>query len=214
MLVSFLYTNLDKKNAMNLFSEDKQYFKLPNAELIYIPQFFSKEASDSYFKTIEENTNWQHDDITVFGKTYKQPRLTALFGDSEQSYGYSNIVMHPKPFTPSLRTIKKRVEQIADHQFNFVLINLYRDGNDSNGWHADNEKELGRDPVIASVSFGEARAFHFKHKTLKSERHKLILEHGSLLIMKGEMQSYWLHQIAKTKKQIQPRINLTFRHLI
>ncbi|MCT4630466.1 alpha-ketoglutarate-dependent dioxygenase AlkB, partial [Winogradskyella sp.] len=86
--------------------------------------------------------------------------------------------------------------------------------NDSNGWHADNEKELGKNPVIASVSFGEERPFHFKHRTLKNERHKLNLSHGSLLIMKGEMQYYWLHQIAKTKKKIQPRINLTFRRLI
>jgi alkylated DNA repair dioxygenase AlkB len=199
---------------MNLFSKEKQHFKLPNAELIYIPQFFSKEESDSYFKIIEIKTNWQHDDITVFGKTYKQPRLTALFGESKQSYRYSNIIMHPKPFTPTLNTIKTKVEDFCDDDFNTLLINLYRDGNDSNGWHADNEKELGENPVIASVSFGEARPFHFKHRTLKDQRHKLILEHGSLLIMKGEMQHHWLHQIAKTKKQIQPRINLTFRRLI
>ncbi len=199
---------------MNLFSQEKQYYNLPNAELIYIPDFFSKQESDSYFKTIEAETNWQHDDITVFGKTYKQPRLTALFGESNQAYGYSNIVMYPEPFTPTLKTIKAQIETIANHKFNTLLINLYRDGSDSNGWHADNEKELGINPIIASVSFGEARPFHFKHRVLKDQRHKIILEHGSLLILKGEMQHHWLHQIAKTKKEIKPRINLTFRTLI
>jgi len=199
---------------MSLFLEEKQHFRLPNAELIYIPQFFTKQESDIYFKAIETETNWQHDDITVFGKTYKQPRLTALFGDSNQTYGYSNIIMHPEPFTPTLQNIKGKVERYADFMFNTLLINLYRNGNDSNGWHADNEKELGKNPVIASVSFGEARPFHFKHRTLQDQRHKLSLEHGSLLLMKGEMQHHWLHQIAKTKKNIKPRINLTFRKLV
>ncbi|WP_370000357.1 alpha-ketoglutarate-dependent dioxygenase AlkB [Winogradskyella sp.] len=199
---------------MDLFSQEKRHFILPNAELIYVPSFFNKQESDNYFKTIKEQTDWQHDDITVFGKTYKQPRLTALFGEKDQTYSYSNITMHPKPFTSTLLNIKSKIEDFSDEKFNTLLINLYRDGNDSNGWHADNEKELGINPVIASVSFGEKRPFHFKHTSLKKERHKLTLEHGSLLLMKGEMQHYWLHQIAKTKKVIQPRINLTFRRLI
>jgi len=199
---------------MDLFSHKKQHFNLPNAELIYISDFLTKQESDTYFKALKSDTNWQHDDITIFGKTHKQPRLTALFGESDQPYGYSNIMMHPEPLTPHLQLIQKRIEETADHKFNTVLVNLYRDGNDSNGWHADNEKELGKNPVIASISFGEVRPFHIKHRTLKAERHKLNLEHGSLLIMKGEMQQYWLHQIAKTKTQIQPRINLTIRRLI
>ena len=199
---------------MDLFSQEKQQFKLPNAEITYIPNFYSEMESDAYFKKIKDETNWQHDSIKVFGKTYMQPRLTALFGDLGQTYSYSNIVMHPEIFTPTLKTIKTKVEEFCNYQFNTLLINLYRDGNDSNGWHADNEKELGKNPVIASLSLGEERPFHFKHRTIISQRHKLILEHGSLLIMKGETQHYWLHQIAKTKKQIKPRINLTFRKLI
>ncbi|MFC0605263.1 alpha-ketoglutarate-dependent dioxygenase AlkB family protein [Winogradskyella pulchriflava] len=197
---------------MDLFSKKKQHFKLPNAELVYISDFFSNTEADLYFKTIEAQTNWQHDTIIVFGKNYKQPRLTALFGD--KPYSYSNITMHPEPFTETLQNIKDKVENFSERAFNTLLINLYRDGNDSNGWHADNEKELGTNPVIASVSFGEERPFHFKHRTLKEERHKLTLEHGSLLLMKGEMQHHWLHQIAKTKKKIGPRINLTFRKII
>jgi alkylated DNA repair dioxygenase AlkB len=199
---------------MDLFFKEKQHFDLPNAELVYYPNFFSYKEANKFYDVIESKTNWQHDDITVFGKTYKQPRLTALYGDTNKPYGYSNIVMHPSPFTSTLKHIKTKVERVCEHKFNTLLINLYRDGNDSNGWHADNEKELGKNPVIASVSFGEARPFHFKHRTIKEQRHKLILEHGSLLLMKGEMQHFWLHQIAKTKKKISPRINLTFRKLV
>jgi alkylated DNA repair dioxygenase AlkB len=199
---------------MDLFSSQKQHFILPNAELIYVPNFFNYPESDNYFKIIKDQTNWQQDYITVFGKTYKQPRLTALYGDTNQTYSYSNITMHPEAFTSNLLDIKSKVEKFSDEKFNTLLINLYRDGNDSNGWHADNEKELGKNPVIASVSFGEERPFHFKHRRLKNERHKLNLEHGSLLLMKGEMQHYWLHQIAKTKKKVEPRINLTFRKLV
>ena len=199
---------------MDLFSGEKQHFSLPNAELVYIPQFISIKDADSFFKSITANTNWKQDDITVFGKTYKQPRLTALYGESNQPYSYSNITMYPEPFPTELINIKEKVESISGETFNTALLNLYRDGNDSNGWHADNEKELGINPVIASVSFGEERPFHFKHRKIKDERHKIVLNHGSLLIMKGEMQHHWIHQIAKTKREISPRINITFRKLI
>jgi alkylated DNA repair dioxygenase AlkB len=198
---------------MDLFSSEKQHMILPNAELIYVPDFFKIQEANYYFNAINNQTQWQHDDITVFGKTYKQPRLTALFGDTNQPYSYSNITMYPKAFTPILNEIKEKVEDFSNEKFNTLLINLYRDGNDSNGWHADNEKELGTNPVIASISLGEERPFHFKHRALKTERHKIDLKHGSLLLMKGEMQHFWLHQIAKTKRKIQPRINLTFRKL-
>ncbi len=198
---------------MDLFSAEKQHLILPNAELLYVPDAFTKEESDNYLESLMTETNWRQDDITVFGKTYKQPRLTALYGESETPYSYSNIVMHPEPFTKTLSTIKAKVEAITEEHFNALLLNLYRHGNDSNGWHADNEKELGKNPIIASVSFGETRPFHFKHRTLNEQRYKLPLEHGSLLLMKGEMQHHWLHQIAKTKREIKPRINLTFRNL-
>lgn len=198
---------------MDLFSEEKTILKLPDAELIYIPNFLNLKKSNHYFEYFKLNVKWQQDDITIFGKTYKQPRLTALYAENEVSYSYSNITMHPHPFSTELRDIKQAIEKEAEHNFTTVLINLYRDGNDSNGWHADNEKELGKNPVIASLSLGESRPFHFKHRHLKVERHKIILEHGSLLLMKGAMQHYWLHQIAKTKKNIGERINLTFRSI-
>lgn len=198
---------------MSLFNSEKLELQLPNAELIYYPEYFGIEEADQYFNELLQQTIWRQDDIKVFGKTYQQPRLTALYGDSSKPYSYSNITMYPEIFTPLLKKIKSKIEQDSGHRFNTVLLNLYRDGQDSNGWHADNEKELGKNPVIASVSFGETRPFHFKHRTIKTERHKLDLTHGSLLIMRGEMQHYWLHQIAKTKKPVSPRINLTFRYI-
>ncbi|WP_460218127.1 alpha-ketoglutarate-dependent dioxygenase AlkB family protein [Psychroserpens sp. MEBiC05023] len=199
---------------MDLFSEEKTIFKLPDAELIYIQNFYNQTTSTIYFNHFKQTTEWQHDDITIFGKTYKQPRLTALYAENKKPYSYSGITMHPHRFTPELITIKSDIEKETHHKFTTVLLNRYRNGNDSNGWHADNEKELGFQPVIASLSLGAIRPFHFKHRLLKNERHKIDLHHGSLLIMKGDMQNYWLHQIAKTKKTIGERINLTFRTII
>ena len=198
---------------MDLFDSDKTVLNLPNAELIYYPNFFNLERANHYFEELKDTIPWQHDDIKIFGKTYPQPRLTALFATNNTPYSYSNITMIPHEFNEPLSQIKSEVEQAAQHTFTTVLLNLYRTGNDSNGWHADNEKELGKNPVIASVSFGEPRVFHFKHRTLKDQKHKLILQHGSLLIMKGDMQHHWLHQIPKTMKQIGARINLTFRYI-
>ncbi|MFT4781329.1 MAG: alkylated DNA repair dioxygenase AlkB [Psychroserpens sp.] len=199
---------------MDLFSAEKRHFNLPNAELLYIENFYNATNAEYYFKILKKTVNWQQDDITLFGKTYKQPRLTSLYANNSQPYSYSNITMQPTIFTSELQQIKSDIEQEVEHQFTSVLLNLYRNGNDSNGWHADNEKALGKNPVIASLSFGETRPFHFKHRHIKDERHKINLNHGSLLLMRGEMQHYWLHQIAKTKKTIGERINLTFRTIL
>lgn len=187
--------------------------KLKDGDIQYFPNVFPKENSDAIYKKILVETPWQQDDITVFGKTYKQPRLTALFANNNKPYSYSNITMHPHAFTNTLLAIKEKIEPITNNKFTTCLLNLYRDGNDSNGWHADNEKELGHNPVIASVSFGAERIFHLKHRTEKELKQKLVLEHGSLLLMKGATQHNWLHQLPKTKRQIQPRINLTFRYI-
>lgn len=196
---------------MDLFSTEKKVMKLPNAEVIYIPNFYSTEKANFYFKILKENIDWQQDFITVFGKTYNQPRLTALYANNHQPYTYSNLTMFPKIFTSELLEIKQEIEKIEHNQFTSVLLNLYRNGNDSNGWHADDEKELGRNPLITSLSLGAPRMFHFKHRKLIDQKYRLILEHGSLLLMKGEMQHYWLHQVPKTKKNVGERINLTFR---
>ncbi|MFT5216666.1 MAG: alkylated DNA repair dioxygenase AlkB [Glaciecola sp.] len=185
--------------------------KLKDADVWYHPNFFTEEESKNYFKTLLTETNWQQDDITVFGRTYKQPRLTALYGSNKKPYSYSNITMHPHQFTKELFEIKSKIESEIGKDFTTCLLNLYRDGQDSNGWHADNEKELGENPVIASVSFGANRMFHLKHRFVPELKHKLILESGSLLVMKDKTQHFWLHQIPKTKKKVEVRINLTFR---
>ena len=196
---------------MSLFPTDSFYdLNLEDAGVLYYPNIYSSSEADKLYKVLLEQVSWQQDTIKVFGKNYLQPRLTAFYSENEKTLNYSNISMRPHPFFKELNNIKNKAQEITSEFFTSCLLNLYRDGKDSNGWHADDEKELGINPVIASVSLGEARMFHFKHKT-KSLKHKILLEHGSMLLMKGQTQHYWLHQIPKTKRQIGSRINITFR---
>ncbi|SEL34179.1 Alkylated DNA repair dioxygenase AlkB [Aquimarina amphilecti] len=197
---------------MDLFTSQNQniQLKMPDADVSYFPFFFEKTEADQLFDILKKSIQWQQDDIKVFGKVHKQPRLTALYSSNKNTYTYSNITMQPHVFTDELSKIKKKVDHISSEIFTTCLLNLYRDGQDSNGWHSDNEKELGPEPIIASVSFGEERWFHFKHKT-KELKQKLLLQHGSLLIMRGKTQENWLHQLPKSKKIKNPRVNLTFR---
>ncbi len=197
---------------MELFTDSKEIeLKMIDADVTYFPEFLNYQEADGLFNALLEDTPWQQDDITVFGKTYKQPRLTALYASNAKGYSYSNITMKPHNFSKKLLSIKSRIEDKVHEEFTTCLLNLYRDGADSNGWHADDEKELGVNPIIASVSLGVERVFHFKHKDHKALKERLILKHGSLLLMKGPTQHNWLHQIPKTKKPIGKRINLTFR---
>ncbi len=198
----------------NLFHEEPIHLNLPDAEFIYYPNFFTKEKADLFFETLLKETPWQHDEIIIFGKKILQPRLTALYGNEGKSYGYSNIVMQPHPFNTILTFIKDEIENTINEHFTTVLLNLYRNEKDSNGWHADNEKELGRDPIIASLSLGEERVFQIKHNTNKEAKQTITLQHGSLLIMKNGAQIHYKHQIPKTSKGKKPRINLTFRKII
>jgi alkylated DNA repair dioxygenase AlkB len=198
-----------------LFSSEEELesitLPLKDSHVIYYPQFFVARYASEAFQKLIKVTPWQQDDIKIFGKVYPQPRLTALYGENEKSYSYSGITMLPKPFTPLLKEIKTKVEAETKVLFTTVLLNLYRDGKDSNGWHSDNEKELGVNPVIASVSFGARRRFHLKHREDKSLKYSMFLDPGSLLVMQGETQHHWLHQLPKSKKITEPRINLTFR---
>lgn len=205
ILSLFLFLN------MSLFPDEKIVFDLPDAEIEYFPNLFSIEKANEIFNKLQTEIPWQQDTITVYGKNHLQPRLTALFGNEGKPYGYSNIVMHPHPWNPMLIFIKEEVEKICQEYFTTVLLNYYRNGQDSNGWHADNEKELGRNPIIASLSLGEPRNFQLKHNSIETAKQNIVLEHGSLLVMKGTTQHYWKHQIPKTKKEIGSRINLTFR---
>ncbi len=194
----------------SLFKNEPIIFDLPDADITYYPAFFDSEISDQLFEELKHGIPWQQDQIRVYGKEYLQPRLTALFGNEGKPYSYSNIIMQPHPWTHLLQKIKYKVESEIDEQFTTVLLNYYRDGKDSNGWHADNEKELGINPIIGSLSFGAERVFQLKHNSINL-RKSIVLEHGSLLLMKGTTQHFWKHQIPKTSKPVGDRINLTFR---
>jgi len=195
---------------MGLFQE-KIDLELPDAEIMYQPNFLQEEEANLYFEHLKTRIPWQQDDIKVFGKTHPQPRLTALFGNNGKTYSYANITMHPHKFEGKLLELKEKLELEVQKAFTTCLLNLYRNGKDSNGWHADDEKELGMNPVIASISLGEERFFHLRHKENRTLKHKLLLEHGSLLLMLGPTQHFWQHQIPKTSRKIGERINLTFR---
>ena len=197
----------------SLFDSESEplFLALPDADIIYYPEFYDSSAADLLFTALEKDILWQQDHIKIFGKIHPQPRLTALYGDEGKYYSYSNIKMQPHPWNLLLQKIKSEVEKVAETHFSTVLLNYYRDGKDSNGWHADNEKELGLNPVIASLSFGAERVFQLKHNSDKGQKQNIVLQHGSLLLMKGITQHFWKHQIPKTAKPIGPRINLTFR---
>nr|WP_294937740.1 alpha-ketoglutarate-dependent dioxygenase AlkB [uncultured Flavobacterium sp.] len=197
-----------------LLPPEKIIVALPDADIEYFPGFFSESEAHALFQRLHSEIPWQQDTITIFGKKHLQPRLTALFGNNGKNYTYSNITMQPHPWNELLLAIKAKVEETTGHEFTSVLLNLYRDGKDSNGWHADNEKELGINPVIASLSFGEERVFQLKHNLLKEQKQNIRLENGSLLLMKGTTQHFWKHQIPKTAKPIKHRINLTFRTIL
>lgn len=193
-------------------SIELQQFSIPDAELILYPFCFPKQESDVIFQTLLTEVEWRQDKIKLYGKETNIPRLTAWYGDLGRSYTYSNITMNPIPWTPVLFSIKNRVEEIVKISFNSVLINLYRYGKDGVAWHSDDEPELGKNPIIASVSFGGERKFQLRHRFNKAlEKVAFNLTHGSLLIMKGKTQEYWQHQIPKTAKPVMARINLTFR---
>jgi len=190
----------------------KNIIELKNTRLLYIPNFLTTEESSHLFSKLLESLPFESGEITLFGKTYSKPRLEAFFAENNLNYSYSGQKLTTRSFTTDLLAIKSRVEEEVSRTFNALLVNLYRDGNDSNGWHSDNEKELGPDPIIASLSLGAARKFEKQHKQSK-ERFKIILEPGSLLIMLEGSQFFWRHQLPKDKKVKEPRINLTFRKI-
>ena len=185
-----------------------------NGEAILYPQFFAVGESDDYLAQLTNRINWKQEPIKMFGKQIMQPRLTALYGDVEKKYSYSGITMQPMQWIEPLLKIKEQIEPIAAVHFTTALLNFYRNGSDSMGWHRDNEKELGRNPVIGSVSFGVARKFQFRNYTDKKQVKNIELTHGSFLLMQGETQHHWEHQLPKTSQTILPRINITFRVIV
>ena len=172
-----------------------------------------EEKKDLWFKSCLHDLNWETGFIKIFGKTHQIPRLQAWYADNEIEYTYSGKKLQRHNWNNLLLEIKEKIENITSFKFNSVLANLYRDGNDSMGLHSDDEKELGKKPVIASLSLGESREIYFKHKNKKLN---LIIPQasGQLIVMHGKTQEYWKHEIKKTKKIKKPRINLTFRNII
>ena len=181
-----------------------------DAEVLYFSHLFEPSEANSLFLQLRQNIEWRQEQIKLYGKVHYLPRLTAWYGNPAKTYSYSGISITSLEWIDALLAIKKRIESVSDYSFNSVLLNRYRNGSDGVSWHADDEPELGQNPVIGSVSFGEARPFQLKHNTLDQKR-KIILENGSYLLMKGRTQHCWLHQIPKSKRVLGERINLTFR---
>ncbi len=193
----------DLNHLQNLLPQD--------GDVRYWPDFVEKEWQQDLFEHLLNDIHWNQEPIWMFGKRVMQPRLTALYGNTQIPYGYSGIIMEPKHWTNPLMQLKEKVSEVAGTNFSHVLLNLYRDGQDSMGWHRDNEKVLGNDPVIASLSFGAARKFQLRHYKSKNPVITQLLESGSLLLMRGSTQHHWEHQLPKTKLASGIRINLTFR---
>ncbi len=185
-----------------------------DGEVIFFPGLFYLEESDYYLKSLLEEIAWNQEPIIIFGKKIMQPRLTAWYGEAGKEYSYSGITMRPHGWTTSLVEIKKRIEAISLFHFNSALLNQYRDEKDSVGWHRDNEKELGPNPVIGSVSFGSTRIFQLRHYKEKNLKKSLELTHGSFLLMRGQTQHCWEHRIPKRKQSAGTRINITFRRIV
>jgi alkylated DNA repair dioxygenase AlkB len=179
----------------------------------YYGKILAYQEANQYLDLLMQNILWKNDEVILFGKHIVTKRKTAWYGDSDYLYAYSNITKQALPWTKELSGLKQMVEEFAGVKFNSCLLNLYHNGNEGMGWHSDDEKSLGKDNTIASLSFGAERKLLFKHKQTKKII-SLVLEHGSLLIMKDVTQRNWLHSLLKSKNIVQPRINLTFRTIV
>lgn len=203
-----LFGNTDMPKHFNNIKQGVNLIE--NGEFIFYPSFFSKSESDQLLKDLRNNILWKQESMNMYGKKIDFPRLTAWYGENDKPYSFSGITLQPLPWSRDILSIKNKIEPVSKTVFNSVLLNLYRDGNDSISWHTDAEKELGSNPVIASVNFGATRKFQLRHINTK-EKIEVELSHGSLLIMQGELQHFWQHQVPKTAKPVGERINLTFR---
>jgi alkylated DNA repair dioxygenase AlkB len=178
-----------------------------------VEAFYGQAEADRLFDIFYRTLAWQEESVLIFGKACKVPRLMCWYGDAEAVYRYSGVEHRPLPWTGELLAVKAEIERFSGCVFNSVLANLYRDGRDSMGYHADNEKELGANPAIASLSLGDTRLFRLRHKK-RRETLDILLEHGDLLIMAGVLQHHWVHALPKTRQAKNPRINLTFRRIL
>lgn len=201
---------------MNLFHElsEKLINLLPyDGTVHYYGKIFDKKEADHYFEKLLSSVEWRNDEAILFGKKIITKRKVAWYGDKPYEYTYSNTTKHALPWTHELRELKIAAEKSTGESYNSCLMNLYHDGSEGMAWHSDGEPDLKKDGAIASLSFGAERKFAFRHKTSR-EKIELILEHGSLLVMKDRTQRYWLHRLPPTKRIHTARINLTFRTIL
>jgi len=183
-------------------------------QVFLYPELFKTDEADHYFRVLQEEIDWQQEQLFLYGRQVNVPRLIAWYGDEGVKYRYSGVDHVALPWTQQLSEIRTKLCDKLSVSFNGVLLNLYRDGRDAMGWHGDDEPELGTEPVIASVSLGQERNIQFRRKSNHADKVSLLLCHNSLLIMQGRTQLDWQHHIPKSQKKMQPRINLTFRNII
>ena len=196
-----------------IFESDTDNLLPFDGEVYLYNNFLLEEIPNQLYAQLFNEIEWRQEGMKMYGKYLDFPRLTAWYGEEGKVYKYSGLVNVPLPFTHLLNELKKAVEKAADSTFNAALLNLYRNEKDSMGWHSDDDPELGINPVIASLSFGETRTFQFKHKRVPKTTKSLLLTNNSLLIMSDSTQHNWLHQLPKSTKPCQPRINITFRRI-
>ncbi len=201
-------------DQLSLFGEAGQTTGLPSGLVEYIPGVFSTLESNYLLDQFIKNVPWEQKNIQMYNKEVATPRLTAWYGDPGTNYSFTGMTLDPIPWTPELLMMKERVEALAGVRFNSVLLNYYRNGNDSVAWHRDNERILGKNPIIASVSLGQFRNFDIRLQADHTRKYSIRLENGSYLLMKGDLQEHWEHRIAKSTKPMRPRINLTFRRIL
>ncbi|MGI9247170.1 MAG: alpha-ketoglutarate-dependent dioxygenase AlkB family protein [Steroidobacteraceae bacterium] len=185
--------------------------ELPDADVTLWPAAWAPDDASDLFAALRAKVGWQQEEILIFGERRPVPRLVAWHGDPGAAYADSGTPHEPVPWLPELLEVRARVERLTGRRYNSVLLNLYRDGSDGMGWHADDEPELGREPAIASVSLGAVRRFKLRHRTRREAATTLELPHGSLLLMAGATQHHYVHAVAKTARPAGERINLTFR---
>ena len=195
-------------------SGDSELIELADADLRYFPRWVDADLADGWVSELSTQTPWSQPQIKLYGRSIAVPRLVAWYGDADAHYRYSGFTHEPLAWTPLLADIRQRVQQQVGQRLNGVLLNYYRDGQDAMGWHSDDERELGQQPLVVSLNLGATRRFDFRRKGASRIEYSISLEHGSLLVMSGLTQHYWQHQIARTRKVRAPRLNLTFRQII
>ena len=205
-------------NQPSLFDNEpdtptRQTFALGDSEIQYVANAFTAREADRLFQSLLDDIPWRTATLTIAGQKRPLPRLQCWMADQGRSYSYSGLKLIPHPWNPDVLRIKARMEQLCEHSFNSVLLNYYRDGSDSVSWHADDETELGPNPIVASVSLGAERTLEFKPKfNLTTPKKQIVLGNGSILIMGETIQNNWLHQLPKSSGYVDPRISLTFRN--